>query len=254
MQEPLDVAMDTAGVARVTLNRPKRANAFDPALTDALMDALERLAGDPKLRALVLLGNGRTFCAGVDIKGMKDTGAATFEANRDDARKIARLLWRLNTMPVPTVAVVLGAAVGLGVGLVACCDIVLASEVATFRFSEVRLGIIPSVISPYVVAAMGARACRRYFLTGETFHAAEAYRLGLVHQVASPDQIDSTAAELVAALHAGRKGALRAAKALLEDIRQRPLDEALIEETARRLAEIRSTPEAQQALSEFLSR
>src|SRR5205085_4410373 len=165
MNEPLDVAMDTAGIARLTINRPKRANSVDPALASAMHEALDWLASDPKLRILVLLGSGRTFCAGLDLKALPETMAAPYEENYADALRYAKLLHWLHTMPVPTLAVVPGAAIGLGVGLVACCDIALASEAATFRLSEVRLGIIPAIISPYVIAAMGPRACQRYFLS-----------------------------------------------------------------------------------------
>src|SRR4029077_16092766 len=245
MKEPLDVAMDKAGIAQVTINRPTRANAVDPALAQSMLEAFEWLANDPKLRVLVLLGNGRTFCAGLDLKAMTEKAAASFEENYQDALLLTKLLQRLNTMPVPTLAVVPGAAIGLGVGLVACCDVVLASELATFRFSEVRLGIIPAVISPYVIAAMGARACRRYFLTAEGFDAAEAHRLGLVHLVSSLDEIGTKAAQIVAELLAGKRDAQRAAKVLIDDIRLAVPDETLIAETARRLAEIRRTPEAQ---------
>jgi len=254
MKEPLDVAMDTAGIARITINRPSRANSLDPALTHALMEAFEWLANDPKLRVLVLLGNGRTFCAGLDLKAIQATASASFEQNYEDALHLAKLLRRINTMPVPTVAVVTGPAIGLGVGLVAACDIVLAAETATFRFSEVRLGIIPSVISPYVIAAMGSRACRRYFLTAEAFDAAEAMRLGLVHAVSSLDEIGSQAGNLVGEILAGKRGALRAAKMLIEDMRFGPASEDTAAETARRLAEIRATPEAQEAFAEFFKR
>ena len=252
MQEPLDVAMDTAGIAQVTINRPKRANAIDPKLASALLEAFDWLANDPKLRVLVLLGNGRTFCAGLDLKAMTETASASFETDYQDALLLTKLLHRLNTMPVPTLAVVPGAAIGLGVGLLACCDVVLASELASFRFSEVRLGIIPAVISPYVIPAIGARACRRYFLSGESFDAAEGLRLGLVHAVANLDDLGAKAAQLASELHAGKRAAQAAAKTLIEDVRLAPVTQALTEETARRLAEIRRTPEAQAALAEFL--
>src|SRR5579864_6133332 len=254
MKEPLDVAMDTAGIARVTINRPKRANAIDPELAVSLLEALEWLAKEPKLRVLVLLGNARTFCAGLDLKAMQATAAASREENYQDALRLAKLLHRLHTMPAPTLAVVPGAAIGLGVGFAACCDVVLASELATFRFSEVRLGIIPSIISPYVIAAMGARACSRYFLSAETFDAAEAHRLGLVHIVSNLDDIGATAAQIVSQLLSGKREAQRAAKLLIQDTRLATLNEALIEETARRLAELRGSPAAQEALSQYLNR
>lgn len=254
MNEPLDVAMDTAGIARITINRPKRANAIDPPLAAAIFEALEWLASEPKLRVLVLLGNGRSFCAGLDLKVLPETMAAPYEDNYADALKYARLLHRLHTMPVPTLAVIPGAAIGLGVGFIACCDIALASEAATFRLSEVRLGIIPSIISPYVIAAMGVRACQRYFLSAETFNAAEAQRVGLVQMVSSLENLGETAGSIVTELMAGKRDAQRAAKEVIEHVRMSPLDENLIEDTARRLAEIRATEQARNAVQDALKR
>jgi methylglutaconyl-CoA hydratase len=254
MNEPLDFAVDAAGIARITLNRPKRANSVDPELADALKAALDRVASAPDVRVVVLLGNGRTFCAGIDINWMAAGGAASPEDNYQDALKLAKLLHRLYTLPVPTVAAVTGPAIGLGVGLVAACDIAIATESASFRFSEVRLGIMPSVISPYVIGAMGMRGARRYFLSGETFGAMEAARFGLVQQFCAMDDLGEVTSELVAQLLAGKPRAQSGIKSLLELYRKPPLDDALIEETARRLAEIRATPEAQAALAEFLKR
>ena len=254
MKEPLDYVIDAAGIARVTLNRQKRANSVDPELADALMAALNEIASAPNLRAVVLLGNGRTFCAGIDLNWMAAGGAASPEDNYHDALKLAKLLHRLYTLPAPTVAAVTGNAIGFGVGLVAACDIAVAADFATFRFSEVRLGIMPSVISPYVVGAMGVRGARRYFLSGEAMSAFEAARFGLIHQVCELDKFSSVTSELVAELLTGKPLAQRGVKSLLEMYRKPALDNALIEETARRLAEIRSTPEAQAALAEFLSR
>jgi len=254
MNEPLDVAMDTAGIARITINRPKRANAVDAALANAMLEALDWLASDPKLRVLVLLGAGRSFCAGLDLKALPATMAAPFDENYADALKFAKLLYRLHTMPAPTLAVIPGTAIGLGVGFVACCDIALASDVATFRFSEVRLGIIPAIISPYVIAAMGARACQRYFLSAETFDAAEAHRLGLVQMVSSLDKLGDAAGNIVAELIAGKRDAQRASKLLIDRVRPAALDDQLIEDTARRLAEIRATEQAKNAVEEALKR
>ena len=254
MNEPLDVAMDTAGIARITINRPKRANAVDAALANAMLEALDWLASDPKLRVLVLLGAGRSFCAGLDLKALPATMAAPFDENYADALKFAKLLYRLHTMPAPTLAVIPGTAIGLGVGFVACCDIALASDVATFRFSEVRLGIIPAIISPYVIAAMGARACQRYFLSAETFDAAEAHRLGLVQMVSSLDKLGDAAGNIVAELIAGKRDAQRASKQLIDRVRPAALDDQLIEDTARRLAEIRATEQAKNAVEEALKR
>jgi methylglutaconyl-CoA hydratase len=254
MNEPLDVAMDTAGIARITINRPKRANSIDPALAASILEALEWLANDPKLRVLVLLGNGRSFCAGLDLKALPATMAAPYDENYADALNFAKLLYRLHTMPVPTLAVVPGAAIGLGVGFVACCDIALASEAAIFRFSEVRLGIIPSIISPYVIGAMGARACQRYFLSGETFGAVEAQRLGLVQMVSSLDNLGEAAGNIVGELLAGKKEAQRASKLLIGHVRHSSLDDQLIQDTAHRLAEIRASEQARSAVEEALKR
>jgi methylglutaconyl-CoA hydratase len=254
MQEPLDYALDSSGIARVTINRPKRANSFDPMLADALMAALDRLAAEPKLRVLVLSASGKTFSAGIDLNWMKAGGAASKEENYRDALKLARILHRLCSLPAPSIAAVQGAAIGFGVGLVAACDLAVASDKATFRFSEVQLGIMPSVISPYVVGAMGVRGARRYFITGEAMSAAEAARFGLVHQLCAADAVESAASELVAARLAGKPLAQRGIKSLLELYRKPALDDSLIEETARRLAEIRATPEAQAALAAYLAR
>jgi len=254
MHEPLDFAIDSAGIGRITLNRPKRANSIDPELADALMAALDHCAAEPKLRVLVLLGVGRTFCAGIDLNWMKEGGSASYDDNYADALKLARILYRLHTLPVPTIAAVSGHAIGFGVGLIAACDVAVAVDTAVLRFSEVRLGIIPAVISPYVVAAMGIRACQRYFLSGESFPAADAVRLGLIHQLCKLDELGVATAQIVAELLAGKREAQKAAKLLLDDARPVRLDETVLEGTARRLAEIRRTPEAQAALAEFLKR
>ena len=254
MQEPLDYAIDAAGIARITFNRPKRANSVDPELADGLMAALEHLATEPKARVLVLLGAGRSFCAGIDLSWMKQGGTASRDENYADALKLARILHRLHTLPIPTLAAVSGHAIGFGVGLVAACDLAIAADTAVFRFSEVRLGIIPAVISPYCIAAMGARAATRYFLNGESFPAAEAVRVGLLHGSCTLDDFGTVTAQMVSELLAGKKPAQTAIKSLLDHMARPKIDEALIEDTARRLADIRATPDAQAALAEFLSR
>jgi methylglutaconyl-CoA hydratase len=252
MQEPLDIAVDAPGVVRLTLNRPKRGNSVDLELADALAAALDRLAADANLRVLVLTGSGRTFSGGVDLGWMRGAGGASDEANYQDALKLAKLLHRLHTLPVPTIAAIPGRVIGLGVGLVAACDIAVAVDSAAFRFSEVRFGILPAVISPYVVPALGLRACRRYMLTAEPFGVSEAMRFGLVHQVCGFDELPIVTQQIVTELIAGKKSAQAAIKLLLQDARAPKLTDALIKDTARRLAELRATPEAQAALSEFL--
>ena len=252
MQEPLDLHVDERGVAALTLNRPKRANAFDAALADALLLAVERCAGERNLRLLIVQGNPRVFCAGIDIAWMKESGGATYDDNLRDARKMARILHGLRTMPVPVLAIVSGAAIGLGVGLAAACDIAIGAETAKFRLSEVRLGIIPSVISPYMIDAIGERACRRYFLTAEEFSAQEALRLGLLHAVAAATDLPALADRLTGELLAGKPLAQHAAKDAIEHQRSPAISEALIEETAKRLASVRRGAEAQDALAAFL--
>ncbi|HYM17652.1 MAG TPA: enoyl-CoA hydratase-related protein [Micropepsaceae bacterium] len=254
MQEPLDFAIDAAGIARLTINRPKRANSVDAELADALLSALDWCVTEPKIRLLVLLGAGRVFCAGIDLKWMRASGEGDDETNVTDAMKIVNILHRLNTLPVPTVAAVSGPAIGFGVGLVAACDIAIAVENAVFRFSEVKLGIIPAVISPYVLAAMGSRGARRYFLTGEPFPAAEAARWGLVHQVCALDALGNATAQIVTELLSAKAHAQKGAKVLIEDYRSRPIDQSLMEETARRLADMRRSPETQQTLAELFEK
>lgn len=254
MQEPVDLAIDETGLARVTLNRPKRANSIDPEMSAALLAALEACEADPSVRVLLLQASGRNFCAGVDLAWMKQVGTLDYEDNLRDALHVAWLLHRLNTMRMPTLAVIPGRVVGLGVGIVAACDIAIAVESASFRLSEVRLGIIPAVISPYVIAAMGPRASRRYFLTAEAFDAAEAHRIGFVHAVCGDGDLDAAAAAMTAELLAGKPQAQAAAKRLIEEVRQQPLSEALIADTATRLAETRRGQEAQDALAAFLKK
>ena len=253
MQEPLDIEIAANGVLRLTLNRPKRGNSFDSDLTDALATALDRCAADETLRAVVLTGSGRVFSGGVDLSWMKAAGGASYEENYRDALKLAKILYRLHTLPVPTVAEVNGRVIGMGVGLVAACDIAIAADTAAFRFSEVRFGILPAVISPYAISAMGMRACQRYMLSAETFGAPEALRLGLVHEVCTFDELPAAITRMTAELLAGKPGALRAVKSLLEAQRSPKIDDALIADTARRLTELRRTPEAQAALAEYLN-
>jgi len=183
MSDRLTHRADSNGVNWLTLNRPEVHNAFDDQLIDELTDTLKQLACDEKMRVLVLSGAGKHFSAGADLNWMKKTAAYTLEANQQDALKLAQMLTTLNEFPTPTIARVHGAALGGGVGLVACCDIAIASHSAQFALSEVKLGLIPATIGPFVLEAIGNRASRRYFLTGERFDADTAQRLGLVNDV-----------------------------------------------------------------------
>ena len=241
------------GVATVTLNRPKLHNAFDDAMIAALTEAFGTLGTDPSVRYVVLRGAGKSFCAGGDLAWMRRMAGYSHAENLADARALAELMHVLDTLPRPTVAVVQGAAYGGGVGLVACCDIAVATMGARFCLSEVKLGLIPAAISPYVVAAMGRRAARRYFLTAEPFDAAEARRTGLIHAVADDADIEDVLAGLLDSLSKGGPTAQAAAKALIADVAHLPA-EKLQDETAARIAEIRAGEEGREGVSAFLEK
>ena len=245
--------VDDRGVAFLILNRPALCNAFDETVIAELTDRLEALAGMPGLRALVLSGNGSCFSAGADLDWMRRTAAYGAAENLADAERLAALMRALDRFPRPTIARVQGPAYGGGVGLVACCDIVVAAAEARFCLSEVRLGLIPAVISPYLVRAIGARQARRHVLTGAPFSAACALSLGLVHELAEADALDAAVARTVAELLDGAPDAQREAKALIA-LCEAGDHEALTAETARRIAERRATGEAKDGIRAFLSR
>lgn len=246
--------IDEAGNASLTLNRPDVHNAFDPEMVEALTDALERVARSPEVRALVLRGAGTSFCAGADIAHMRKSATCTPEQNYEAARQTARMLHALYTLDKPTIACVHGAVRGGGCGLVAACDIAIASREATFRLSEVKIGVIPAMISPYVIAAIGERMARRYMLTGEEFDAVEAHRLGLVHEAAAPEELDPRVSAVLAHLNTSGPNAMSAIKKLIPISAHAPIGRDIVEETARRIAAIRATPEAQEGLSAFLEK
>ncbi len=255
MAEPMFLeAIDEAGVARVTLNRPEVHNAFNDDLIAELTAALVRLEQDPAVRAVVLAAAGKSFSAGADLNWMKRMAGYSEEENRADARGLAGLMRSLNELAKPTVALVQGAAYGGGVGLVACCDIAIAATRASFCLSEVKLGLIPAVISPYVIAAIGERAARRYFVTAERFDAETALRLGLVQEVVAPEELEAAGRRVLEALLAGGPEAQAAAKRLVRDMAGRPIDDALVEETAKRIAEVRAGDEAREGISAFLEK
>lgn len=247
-------AVDARGVATVTLNRPQVHNAFDDRLIADLTAELTRLDQAPEVRAVVLAANGKSFSAGADLNWMKRMAGYSEAENLRDAIALAGLMRALNAMRKPTLARVHGAAFGGGVGLVACCDIALASEEASFSLSEVRLGLIPSVISPYVLRAIGRRAAQRYFLTAERFSAQDALRAGLVHEVVDRDGLDEAVARITADLLHGSPQALAAAKRLIADVSDAGLDDSLVEETARRIAAIRVSPEGREGIAAFLEK
>ena len=242
------------GSARITLNRPEIHNAFDDRLIAELTAALAALAHDDAVRVVVLTGSGKSFSAGADLNWMRRTSTYGEAENLADARALAKLMATLNELPKPTIARVNGAALGGGTGLVACCDIVVASSHAMFGTTEVRLGLIPAVIGPYVVAAIGVRQARRLMLTGERIGAGEAARIGLVHEIVAADELDAATATVLDDLLKGGPHALAAAKRLVHDLAGRPIEPELIDDTARRIAALRATAEAREGVAAFLEK
>jgi len=254
MSEPILLDLDAAGVATVTLNRPDIHNAFDETLIADLTKTFEAVGTDSKVRVVVLAGAGKSFSAGADIKWMRRMAEYSRAENVRDAEALANMLRTLNDIPKPTLAVVQGAAIGGGVGLVACCDIAIAAEDAVFSLSEVRLGLIPATIGPYVLAAIGARQARRYFLTAERFSAKDALRIGLVHEVVLAAELPEARARQVDGLLKNGPRAMGEAKALIRDVAGRPIEHGLIKETAERIANIRASEEGKEGLSAFLEK
>jgi methylglutaconyl-CoA hydratase len=248
--------MDRQGpVGLVTMNRPDRHNAFDDVLIRELTEAFRSMEAEEGVRVVVLSGAGRSFSAGADLNWMRRMAGFSKEENERDAMGLGALMRTLAHLRKPTVARVHGAAYGGGVGLVACCDIAVASQEATFSFSEAKLGLVPAVISPYIVAAIGERAARRYFMTGERFDAAEAWRLGLIHELAAFEgEIDEKVGLLVDALLACGPAAQREAKDLIRAVSGRPITSELIQDTATRIARLRASPEGREGVAAFLEK
>ncbi len=254
LDESLFTEIDARGTATLTLNRPALHNAFDDRLIADLIQELHELQADPQVRVIVLAAAGKSFSAGADLNWMRRMAEYSWEQNMADAMALAELMHTLNTLPKPTLAKVQGPAYGGGVGLVACCDIAVAAETAVFSLTEVRLGLIPAVISPYVIDAIGERQARRYFLTGEPFNAQEARRIGLVHEVVAPEALDEAVAKLLAVIAGNGPAAMGAAKELIHTVSRGSVDIVMIEETARRIANIRTSPEGREGLSAFLNK
>jgi len=252
--ESITVSMQASGVATLTMNRAEIHNAFDDHLIVELTHKLRELDHDSTVHVVILAAAGKSFSAGADLNWMKRMAGYSEAENLRDAVALANLMRTLNAMAKPTIARVQGAAFGGGVGLVACCDIAVGSSAAVFCLSEVRLGLIPAVISPYVIAAIGERIARRYFLTAERFDAAEALRIGLLHSVVPEAQLDAALAALAAELLKGGPKAIAAAKDLIAHVANRPIDQHLAEETAARIARIRVTPEGQEGIAAFLEK
>lgn len=242
------------GIAKLTLNRPEVNNALDEYTTNLLLKYLNELKENTAVRAIVLTGKGNNFCAGADLNWMHSSTGQLTMSKDPVGQKLADLMSTLHKHCKPTIALVRGAVYGGGIGLVACCDIALATYDTRFCFSEVRLGLIPSVISPYVVKAMGERMARRYFLTAERFDANEAYRIGLVHQVIDPEAEQTEINQITDKLIAGSPCALARTKKLLDDVAFATLDNTMQFKTTEWIAEVRQTPEAKEGIDAFFQK
>ena len=249
----IDVTLRNA-IAIVVLNRPDVHNAFNEALIAELTETLVTLDGDETVRAVVLAGAGKSFCAGADLHWMKKMAGHDHAENVADANALAHMLRTLYGLSKPTIARVHGAAMGGGVGLVACCDIAIAAQEATFAFAEGKLGLIPATIGPYVIEAIGARQARRYFITAERFTAAEAFRIGLVHDIVPADKLDARINELLGALLFAGPRAQMECKALIRGVAHRPIDAEVIAGTALHIAAIRASQEGRDGVAAFLAK
>jgi len=253
--QPAQLRVDVNdAVAVVALARPDVHNAFDEALIAELTRTLAALDADPGVRVVVLAGQGKSFCAGADLNWMQRMAGYGHAENLADAGALANMLATLDRMAKPTIARVHGAAYGGGVGLVACCDIAIAAQDATFALSEAKLGLIPATVGPYVVAAIGARQARRYFLSAERFSAAEALRIGLVHDVVPGDAIDLRLDTLIDALLVAGPRAQAESKALIRSVAARRIDDAVIADTVEWIAGVRASPEGREGVAAFLER
>lgn len=242
------------GVAVLWLNRPEVRNAFNETMIAELTAAFGELEADSSVRAVVLAGRGKVFCAGADLNWMKRMGEMDFAGNRKDAMVFGTMLNRLHSMRKPTVARVHGAAFAGGMGLIAACDIAVASTDTEFSVSEVRLGLTPATISPYVLAAMGERAAHRYFLTAERFPAAEAYRIGFIQDLAQPAELDATVNAILGELVQGAPGAHAVTKDLIHAVAKRPITPELIDDMAGRIAGARASAEGKEGVRAFLEK
>ena len=248
------ILQQTGALATVTLNRPEVRNAFNETMIHELGQAFAHLAKAEDVRALVLAANGPAFCAGGDLNWMKKMAHYSDAENHADALQLANMLRAIYTCPQPVVARVHGDCYAGGMGLVSACDMMVAVPTAYFCLSEVKLGLIPATISPYVIKAMGEQAARRYFLTAERFTAQDAHRFGMVHELAEPDAIDATLAGITKALLANSPNAVRQAKLLVREMSGREINDALLDDTAQRIARIRASDEGREGVTSFLEK
>jgi methylglutaconyl-CoA hydratase len=250
----LDIRRPAPHVAEVWLNRPDVRNAFNDGVIAELAAAFRTLGADPDLRAIVLGGHGKAFCAGADLSWMRAMAGFDWEQNRADAQGLAEMLWAVYSCPLPVVGRIHGDCYAGGVGLAAVCDVLVAAEGVNFCLSEARLGLLPATIGPYVVKALGEQASRRFFITAERFDAQRAQALGFVHEVVPADALDAAVAAIVGALVANGPAAVKACKRLVQDVAGRAIDASLRDETARRIADIRASTEGREGVQAFLNK
>ncbi|MDT0581328.1 MULTISPECIES: enoyl-CoA hydratase/isomerase family protein [Alteromonadaceae] len=256
MTEQLAVisTIDDRGVATVTLNKPELHNAFDEHVISQLIEAFTTLNNNSDVRAVILAAKGKSFCAGADLNWMRKMASYSYEENKQDAGQLAELYRTLFNLNKPTIARVQGAVFGGGVGLVACCDIAIGTRMSKFCLSEVKLGLVPATISPYVIEAIGPRLAKRYFMTAEVFSSRRARRIGLLSETVSEDDLDTTIESLISALLNNGPDSVSKAKALVNQISYQSIDSELIEQTSELIANVRVSNEGQEGLSAFLEK
>ncbi|MEK8032006.1 enoyl-CoA hydratase/isomerase family protein [Ideonella sp. DXS29W] len=250
----LDIKRPTQHVAEVWLNRPDVRNAFNDSVIAELTATFRGFAQDKDLRAVVLAGHGKAFCAGADLNWMRAMADYSWEQNRADAEGLAEMLWAIYSCPVPVIGRIHGDCYAGGVGLAAVCDILIAAEGVNFCLSEAKLGLLPATIGPYVVRALGERASQRYFVTAERFDASHAKALGFVHECVAPDLLDQQVQTTVAALVANGPAAVKACKRLVQDLAGQQITAELRADTARRIADIRASTEGKEGVQSFLQK
>jgi methylglutaconyl-CoA hydratase len=246
--------IDSRGVAQVTLNNPDKHNAFDDQMIIELTNAFNALAANANVRIMLLKSEGKSFSAGADLEWMKRMASYSYQQNLNDARALAAMLKALHQMPIPTIARVQGAAFGGAIGLISCCDIALASSNASFALSEVKIGLVPSTISPYVIAAIGERHAKRYFMTAERFDTNTALQISLVHEAVEEQFLDDKVEQLITAILSNGPEAVVAAKQLVFAVSGKAIDSSLIEHTCEVIAGIRVSAQGQEGLSAFLDK
>ena len=253
-EQLLITTIDHRGVARLTMNRPELRNAFNEDVVNQICDTMGRLGNDPNVRVIVLTGAGKAFSAGADLNMMRRVAEYSSAENKDDARRLAHMLSSIYYAPKPTVALVNGPAMGGGLGLIAACDIAVGAEEAFFALSEVRVGLIPAVISPFVIQAIGARQAQRYFLSGERFDAATAASIGLLHETAPAAELDQAFEAIVDNLLTCGPIATREAKELIRSVAGRSIDDGVMKDTAERIARLRASDEGKEGVTAFLEK